>query len=519
MNQDSKWWQSAVIYQIYPSSFLDSDGDGLGDLQGIIKKLPYLKDLGVDAIWINPFFKSPMVDCGYDISDYCQVNLQFGSNQDMVELIQKAHKIGLKVIFDMVFNHTSDQHPWFLESKSSKNNPKRNWYIWKPEKINNWVSIFGGSAWEKSNPTEEFYYHSFLPQEPDLNLRNPKVQAEILKILEFYLKLGVDGFRLDSVNTFFKDIKYRDNPEIKPFEQIYKSFVYNFDHNLNYKFIAKIKAKINQFQDRVLIGEVNNFGPKKRAWLKYYGKNGSGLDLIFNFKLLYENLDFRLIYEFISSGLKLPKESWNSLTLGSHDQIRFPSRLGVDVNHKDDKIKLLSAFLLTCKGTPFIYYGEELGLDEFTDFTKDQIRDTSSIRNDYKTITRDGCRTPMLWNKTPQAGFSKTPETWLPIHKNYVDICLESQIQNPNSIFNHYKKLLKIRKEYLPLELGEIKLNRSSNSVIKYSRKYGSKIIKVVLNFSSNSIKIPKNITIIDQNNFVSGNLKPLGYLIYLKNN
>jgi len=516
MTSDKDWWKSAVIYQIYPRSFKDSNDDGVGDLRGIIEKLDYIKDLGVDAIWINPFFKSPMKDFGYDVSDYLEVDPIFGKNTDLIELITQVHIRNLKIILDLPLNHTSNEHPWFLESSSSLDNPKRDWYIWQKATPNNWKNVYNASAWELNPKTNEYYYHFFLPDQPDLNLRNPEVRVELEKIIKFYLDLGVDGFRLDSVNTFLEDTELRDNPEGLIFEQNnFSNFKYNFDQPENVDFIVQIRKLLDQYSNKVLIGEVNPNGPIQDGWINYFGDVNPALDLIYNFDLLYKDLTFELLQNSIINQQKIPVQNWPTFALGSHDQPRFASRLTVDDVDKNDKIKLLSTFLLTTHGTPFIYYGEELGLPEIQ-IDKASTKDLFAILSQTDSHTRDGCRTPMLWDVTDQAGFTKSPNPWLPIHSNYAELCVESQTEDKNSILNHYKNLLVLRKKYPALQLGEINVENTNQAILHYHRKYKEQTVSVLLNFSDQEVELPNHNVILQSNLVVKNIVKSLGFVIYL---
>ncbi len=520
------WWHSSIIYQIYPRSYKDSTGDGVGDLKGIISKLDYLLELRVDAIWLNPFFSSPMKDFGYDISDYTQVDHIFGSNKDMFELIETCHGKGIKVIFDLVLNHTSADHPWFIESSSSLANPKRDWYVWQKQVPNNWESIFGGSAWEKSETTGEYFYHTFLPSQPDLNLYNPEVKAEIFKVVNYFLELGVDGFRLDAINTFFEDPLLQDNLplEIGNHHKLtrFKSNINTFDHDCNFDFIYDLKDLINQYGDKLLIGETNKMGPISGKWTKYLQhKDRSGIDIVFNFDLLYDIIDKDLVTKSIQAWQDNQDHGYPTYALSSHDQLRFVSRLSIEklsVDETANKTKMLAVFLLTIKGLPFIYYGDELGLPEYTDFTTDQIRDTWAIQNDYSVPTRDGCRTPMLWDNSLSAGFSDSNKTWLPIHENFQDLSVETQKQDPNSILNHYKKIIDLRSNSSVLQTGELELIETSDGSIKYKRFEDGSEIFVILNFEKELVPVDLNTAnILDSNNFDlnTKNLHRFGYVIY----
>jgi len=521
------WWKKGVIYQIYPRSYQDTTGNGIGDLAGIIKKLPYLNDLGIDAIWINPFFTSPMEDFGYDISDYYSVDSLFGKNEDVLKLITSAHDRNIKVIFDLVLNHTSIQHPWFVESRSSLDNPKRDWYVWHDTIPNNWESIFGGSSWSRCSITGQYYYHSFLPSQPDLNLRNPEVVDELCQIVRHYLELGVDGFRLDAVNTFYEDAELRDNP-IRPFCEdthcdIVKLRKYDFDQSDTFDLLAVFKDTLCEYEDRLLFGEVSNLSADPDAWRKYYGVNKDGLDIAMNFDLLYGTLTKSRILESINKWEALPKGKWPSYALGSHDQIRFPSRLNLafkpdSIHSHKNAIKLLSTFLLTVRGTPLIYYGDEIGMEEYTDLAESQIRDPWAIREQYRVPTRDGCRTPMLWDGTKNAGFTASDSTWLPIHSSYPDCNVDKQLANPGSILNHYKKLLSIRKNNISLQLGCLELVEEFDQAISYRRIYGDSEVMVILNMSIDepiSLKNMGNLLYSNEFDPSTKTLKPQGFVLY----
>ena len=521
--KQNDWWKSAVIYQIYPRSYYDTNNDGVGDLKGIIEKLPYMDDLGINAIWISPFFKSPMKDFGYDISDYYSVDTIFGTNFDVLKLINEAHKRDIKIIFDLVLNHCSSDHPWFVEARSSKDNPKRDWFMWQDTIPNNWESIFGGSSWTKCAITGQYYYHSFLPDQPDFNLRNPEVAAELKNILRYYLELGVDGFRLDAINTLYEDADLRDNPVEEICTDTHCDTVrirkYDFDHFENFDLLDELKKVMNEYEDRVLIGEVSNISPDHDMWKRYFGYNKEGLDIVFNFDLLYEELDADLLRSSIIKWEDSPKGKWPSYAFGSHDQIRYPSRLGVTKDHEIDKMKLLSTFLLTVRGTPFIYYGDEIGLPEFK-VPKELVKDPWPLRTNFAVPTRDGCRTPMIWDKSPQAGFSTNKQTWLPIHDTEAFNPVEHQLNDKNSILNWYKKLIAIRKLSRSLQLGDLELLTTAENVLAYSRTDDNTTTITILNLSSTSYFLEEHPTtkeILISNGFDhdSKELKPNGCIVY----
>lgn len=490
--QEFVWWKHGVIYQIYPRSYKDTSGNGTGDLQGVIEQLDYIAGLGVSAIWLNPFFSSPMVDFGYDISDYYMVDPLFGNNTDLLVLITEAHKRNLKIVLDMVLNHTSDQHPWFTEARSSKDNPKRDWYVWR-DKPNNWESIFGGSAWSECPFTGEYYYHAFLSEQPDLNLRNPEVVEEIKNIFRHYLEMGVDGFRLDAVNTYFEDAAWRNNPEgVNSKSPVAgQKRVYNYDHYLNYALLDDLRVVMDEYPDRMVLGEVAREGKDKNAWKKYYGSCDRRLDLVFNFDLLHGDLESDRFGETIEAWENLHYCSWPSYALSSHDQLRAISRAFPDLPDcsRTQKAMLLAVFLLTVRGTPFVYYGEELGMPEFKDLTPDQIQDPWAIRNDYKVPTRDGCRTPMIWNGSKYAGFSAVPP-WLPVSKDYQKINAEVQLNDPRSVLSFYRQLIELRNQTLALYQGELELVNNANGLLQYKRIHEGEVYQITLNLRDESAAI-----------------------------
>jgi alpha-glucosidase len=395
---ETEWWKTAVIYQIYPRSFQDSNGDGIGDLNGIRRGLAYLSALGVDAIWISPFYPSPMADFGYDVADYCDVDPLFGTLPDCQRLIAKAHALGLKVILDFVPNHTSDQHPWFIESRSSRQSPKRDWYIWRNARPgggppNNWVSHFGGSAWEWDEASGQYYYHAYLKEQPDLNWRNPEVRSAMYDVLRFWLELGVDGFRVDVIWHLMKDAEFRDNlpnldyrqgrPEIDRWLPIHSA-----DQSQVHEVIEEMRAVIDAYPHRVLIGEI--YLPLDRL-MQYYGRDLKGAHLPFNFQLLQApwkaDAIARLVEDYEAA---LPDGAWPNWVLGNHDRPRIATRVG------PEQAKVAAVLLLTLRGTPTLYYGDEIGVADVP-IPPDQIRDPWALREPGIGAGRDAVRTPMQW--------------------------------------------------------------------------------------------------------------------------
>jgi alpha-glucosidase len=527
-----KWWQKAVFYQIYPRSFADSTGNGIGDLPGIISRLDYLKDLGIDAIWLSPHYPSPQFDCGYDISDYIGVDPEYGSLDDFHRFLDQAHQRDMRLILDLVLNHTSDQHSWFLESRSSRMNPKRDWYIWKDGKNdgppNNWYSIFGGSAWEYDPETGQYYYHFFFKEQPDLNWRNPEVKQAMFDAVRFWLDMGIDGFRLDAIGTIFEHPKLPDhNADITLIElnrlmseakteqekvkadKIWKNlFQYQVYRPGMHEFLKDLRKVIDEYDDCVLVGETDE--------LAYLGSGDDELHMVFNFPLMQTE---RLTPSFIQqnqetrlSELKqISPTAWPCNTLGNHDSPRIYSRYG-DGKHNDLIARLSLALMLTLQGTPFLYNGEEIGMsdlilkdiDEFRDqmgiwLYKDEIKELGASPKEAlkraAEFTRDKNRTPMHWSSAPNAGFSpEGVKTWLPVHLNYrTGVNVADQLEDPGSLLNFYRKLLRVRKENPALingeyhYLGDDRLQHAENPhnyVLAFLRRSEEQTCLVVLNYS-----------------------------------
>ena len=447
-----KWWQTGVVYQIYPRSFMDSDGDGIGDLRGIISKLDYLADLGIDTVWISPIFKSPMKDFGYDVADYVDIDPMFGDLAIFDELVTEAHQRGLKVILDYVPNHTSDEHAWFIESRSSRDNSKRDWYIWadaKPDGSppNNWISFFGGSAWEWDETTGQYYLHLFVTGQPDLNWRNPEVREAMYDVLRFWMERGVDGFRMDVVSMLLKDPKLRDNPG-KPVSMVsphdLQQRIYNTHRPDIHSIMREIRQVIDEYDDRVAIGEI--YLRPWSHWVKYYGKNDDELHMPFNFELLnqaWSATEMRNVVESLEHAL--PDGAWPNYVLGNHDQKRIATRFGKQA------VRVAGMMLLTLRGTPTMYMGEEIGMaDGYV--PADRLVDPPAL-NIGPEFGRDGCRTPMQWSAEDYAGFS-TVEPWLPVDASFTELNVEAQSQDPTSVLSLYKNLLSLRRNNPALQRG-----------------------------------------------------------------
>ena len=476
------WWQRGIVYQIYPRSFMDSDGDGVGDLRGLISRLDYLSWLGVDAIWISPFYPSPMKDFGYDVMDYTAIDPVFGTLDDFDQLMAEAHARKLKVILDFVPNHTSDEHEWFVESRSSRNSPKRDWYIWCDPGSDggpptNWLSCFGGSAWEYDPNTQQYYYHAFLREQPDLNWRNPEVMDAMLDILRFWLERGVDGFRIDVLWHLLKDEQLRDNPPnpswcegMDPYQKLIP--LYTTDHSEIHAAISRLRGLVDAYPERVLIGEI--YLPIERL-VRYYGAAQDGVHLPFNFQLLLVNWHARDIVRIISDyEAALPEHGWPNWVLGNHDRPRIATRVG------QLQARLAAMLLLTLRGTPTLYYGDELGMTDVI-IPPHRARDPLERNVPGRGLGRDPQRTPMQWNNQKNAGFS-TGEPWLPLASDYHQVNVEAQRDAPDSMLTFYHRLIEIRREEATLSVGRFELLEVDGGLIAYLRREGQSAFLVVLN-------------------------------------
>src|SRR6202171_5579619 len=491
MNHDGElWWRHGIFYQIYPRSFQDSNGDGIGDIPGIIERLPYLQALGVDAIWLSPIFPSSMADFGYDISDYTGVDPLFRTMADFDALAKAAHQSGLKLILDLVPNHTSDQHPWFAESRRSRDHPKRDWYIWREPAAdggppNNWLSEFGGSAWQYDATTRQYYYHAFLAQQPDLNWRNPEVRQAIYDAMRFWLRKGVDGFRVDVIWHLIKDTEFRDNPPNPnyregrpPHEKILP--LNSTDQAEVHGVIAEMRRVVDEFDSRVLIGEI--YLPLERL-VTYYGEELAGAHLPFNFALLSAPWNARgiekIIFEYESV---LPAGAWPNWVLGNHDRARVASRVG------RAQARVAAMLLLSLRGTPTLYYGDEIGMHQVA-IAPDQVRDPFEKNVPGIGVGRDGCRTPMQWSAAPYAGFS-TSTPWLPVaddfpHENVVNLDADSR-----SIHSLYKALIDLRKKLPPLMSGDYVPIVAQGDLLLYRRQCEGATVVIALNLGAEPISI-----------------------------
>ncbi len=485
------WWKTGVVYHVYPRSFQDSDHDGVGDLNGLRNRLDYLAWLGVDAIWLSPFYKSPMKDFGYDVSDYCAVDPLFGSIECFDALLEEAHALGLKVILDFVPNHTSSQHPWFLSSRRSRRDPKRDWYIWRDPAPgggppNNWVSHFGGSGWTWDAATQQYYYHAFLEEQPDLNWRNLEVRQAMHETLRFWLKRGVDGFRIDVASHLVKDAAFRDNPpnphwdgrgpDIQRLAQTYSS-----DRPEVQDVIAGLRQVVDEFGDhRLLIGEL--YLPLDRLVL-YYGEGLRGLHLPFNFQLLdarWSAGEIRRLIEKYESAL--PEGAWPNWVLSNHDRPRVAARVG------EAQARIAVMLALTLRGTPTLYYGDEIGLGRVP-VPPERIRDTWALRESGPDVGRDASRTPMQWDERPFAGFSSR-EPWLPLSPDHERRNVSVMRADKSSILLLVRELLHYRRAHEALKRGEWRPLGADDHVLSYERIFGDERIVVLLNFSHETQRV-----------------------------
>jgi alpha-glucosidase len=479
------WWQNAVFYQIYPRSFKDTNGDGVGDLRGITEKLDYLKWLGVDVLWLSPIFKSPMVDFGYDVADYTAIDPLFGSLEDFDHLLNEVHQRGLRLILDLVPNHTSDQHEWFLESRSSRDNPKRDWYMWadaKPDGSapNNLVSYFGGKAWTWDAQTNQYYLHNFAPEQPELNWRNMEVKAEMFDQIRFWLRRGVDGFRIDVIDRLIKDPQLRDNPTDplwqeggNPAWQFYRKYSENYEgiHDL----IAEMRAVFDEFEDRVMVGELA-YSTDPHFMAAFAGSaEKPEIHLPFNFALLMLPWNATAIRHFVETYDSYLPVSGTNYVLGNHDQPRLATRFG-------NQARNAALMLMTLRGAAFIYQGEELGMVD-GDVHPDQFQDPQGKNTGF---SRDPCRTPFHWNGGANAGFSEAAP-WLPVASGFHEFNVEAERQDEGSTLTFYRQMIALRRDHPELLEGRFHSLEAGEKVFAYTREHANGRFFVALNFTGDS--------------------------------
>ncbi len=488
------WWKHGVIYHIYPRSFMDSDGDGVGDIPGIISKLDYLVNLGVDGIWLSPVFVSPMIDYGYDVKDYRGIDPVFGTMEDFKLLLEKAHAKGIRVILDMIMNHTSREHAWFQESRSSLSDSKRDWYIWRNgndrKPPTNWRSASGGSAWEFDKTTGQYYLHSFFKEQPDLNWRCPELKQAFFEELKFWLDMGVDGFRLDVINMIAKDKHFRDNPNIFPLSFLQKD-KYSRNRRKSHRIVSDLRKLLDQYQDRVSIGEIYTMPPGNPRLSASYLANGSnGIHMAFDFSLLFSSWNARKYYKSVSGWYNhIPEGGWPCNVLSNHDLFRSSNRFRWR-RHKEEKARVEAVLLLTLKGTPFIYYGEEIGMQNGRLRLKD-LRDPLGKKFWPFFSGRDKARTPMQWNPEENAGFT-SGNPWLPLNPNYRRCNVEIQNTQEESLLENYRSLIRLRKGSRALNSGGwLPQINGQRGLLAYTRFSGDELILVILNFSGRSKPLP----------------------------
>jgi alpha-glucosidase len=488
---DSPWWRGAVIYQIYPRSFFDTNADGTGDLKGITAKLEYVASLGVDGVWLSPFFPSPMKDFGYDISDYRSVEPTFGTLADFDKLLRRAHSLGLKVIIDQVYSHSSNEHPWFIESAASRVGPKADWYVWadaKPDGSppNNWQSIFGGPAWTWSALRRQYYLHNFLSEQPDLDLHSPAVQAEILDIARFWLDCGVDGFRLDVATCYTHDRDLRDNPQAdyssapsQPY--FFQRHIYDKQRPETLPFIGSIRALTDAYPGRMMVGEVG--GEDELAVQIEYTDGPTRLHTAYSFFLLKSDRAEPKLF----ADAMIPWNgcrSWPSWSLGNHDVMRFPTRLG-GANPPPEQVNALLAAIFCMRGTIFLYQGEELGLPQ-AHVPFHQLRDPHARRTYTGGSGRDGARTPFPWSDVaPMAGFTRGSEAWLPVDPAHLPLAVARQEEDPGSHLNISRRLIALRSRFPSLRVGDVEILDGGDSVLALIRTEGTERILCAINLDA----------------------------------
>ena len=505
MAHNDNWWRGGVIYQIYPRSYADSNGDGIGDLAGVTSKLDYVAALGVDGIWLSPFFKSPMKDFGYDVSDYCDVDPMFGTLADFKALVDKAHGLNLKVMIDQVLSHCADQHPWFVESRSSKANPKADWFIWADAKEdgnppNNWLSIFGGSAWQWDTRRCQYYMHNFLTSQPDLNFHNPDVQEALLGTVKFWLDLGVDGYRLDTANFYFHDQQLRSNPprgrpdgedpavsEVNPYGWQWHKYDKSQPENL--VFLQRLRALLDQYPNTTMVGEIGDDDGLARV--AEYTRGGDKLHMAYCFDLLGTAHSSEFFHGVIQRFESIAEGGWPCWALSNHDVVRFATRWGgskPDVN----LLKLGAAMQLSLRGSSCIYQGDELGLPE-AEIAFEDLQDPYGITMWPEFKGRDGCRTPMAWDSSrADLGFSATTssrKSWLPIAESHRALAVDRQDGAPDSLLSFYRAMLAWRKTHAALLDGDIELLPVDKQVFAFIRSHAEQRLLCVFNFSDQSAR------------------------------
>ncbi|PKR91130.1 alpha-glucosidase [Pleomorphomonas diazotrophica] len=501
---DPDWWRGAVIYQIYPRSFQDSNGDGIGDLAGVTARLGYLEDLGVDAIWLSPFFKSPMKDFGYDVSDYCDIDPIFGTLDDFRKMVAAAHRRGIKVIIDQVLSHTSDQHPWFAESRKDQINAKADWYVWadaQPDGTppNNWLSVFGGSAWEWDTRRCQYYLHNFLSSQPDLNFHTPAVQDALLDVLKFWLDLGVDGFRLDTVNFYFHDKDLRPNPpQTRPVDAIdaprvnpylRQDHVYDKSQPENLDFLKRMRKLLDQYPGSTTVGEIGD-GDRSLKTMIAYTSGGDKLHMSYTFDLLGGEPSRTYIEKTLKTFEAGAGDAWPCWALSNHDVVRYATRHLPFAQNPAQQGKLMATLHLSLRGSVCIYEGDELGLTE-ADLAFEDLVDPYGIRFWPEFKGRDGCRTPMVWEaEAANAGFSPA-KPWLPVPQAHLAKAVDQQVGKADSQYELYKAMIGWRKTSPALTKGSVRFLDSDGDTLAFLREAAGEKVLCVFNFGKTGAGFP----------------------------
>ena len=502
--ENPDWWRGAVIYQVYPRSYQDTNDDGVGDIPGIIKRLPYIASLGVDAVWISPFFKSPMKDMGYDVSDYRDIAPVFGTLEDFDALLESAHALNLKVMIDLVLSHSSDQHPWFEESRQNCDNPRADWYVWSDPREdgtppNNWLSVFGGSAWQWDSNRQQYYLHNFLSSQPDLNLHNPEVQEEMLDVVRFWLDRGVDGFRLDVINFYFHDSALRNNPALPPEKRNdsiapavnpynHQEHLYSKNRPENLAYLQRFRALLDEYDGRASLGEVGD-AQRGMEILGQYTAGNQRVHMCYGFDMLQEKpVSPGLVRQVFSRLAEAAPDGWACWAFSNHDVVRHASRW----NLSEEAVRLYATMLQCLRGSVCLYQGEELGLPE-ADVAYEDLQDPYGIEFWPKFKGRDGCRTPMVWDSTAEnAGFTHG-HPWLPVSPEHAGLAVSEQETDSSSLLSHYRNAIALRQSHAALRQGEIVLLEESGPVLRFIRRHEDESICCMfnLNDASASAELP----------------------------
>jgi alpha-glucosidase len=497
---NNEWWRGSVVYQIYPRSYQDSNGDGIGDLNGITERLEYVAKLGVDAIWLSPFFKSPMKDFGYDVSDYCDVDPMFGNLGDFKKLLARAHELGLKIIIDQVLSHTSDQHPWFVESRSSKTNAKADWFVWADAREdgtppNNWLSIFGGSSWQWDTRREQYYLHNFLSSQPDLNFHNLAVQDALLATVKFWLDLGVDGYRLDTANFYFHDQQLRNNPprgrpsgddaavsSVNPYSWQWHQFDKSQPENI--AFLKRLRALLDQYPHTTMVGEIGDDDGLARV--AEYTRGSDKLHMAYCFDLLGSRFDAPFLHGVLKRFNDIAGDGWPCWAIANHDVPRVASRWG-DNSLTQAPLRLAAAIQMSLRGSPSLYQGDELALPE-ADVAFEDLQDPYGITMWPEFKGRDGCRTPMPWNSgEATAGFSDAKDAWLPVALSHLPLAVDQQAGQGGSMLSFYTQLLHWRRTQTALVKGSLQLLPEHPQVLAFVREHQGQQLLCAFNCSASA--------------------------------